>query len=118
MSDGNDSESDEENDLIILKGLGQRTPYHFPKGATQCPIYACRKDFGIRAMAIDHFKLQHSKNAYFCEICDRPTSAKVPYTLLSHFKKLHPDVEPPDFLKNPILKEDKVTNHFCFENRL
>lgn len=82
--------------------------YHFPKRATICPIYACRKEFGIRAMAIDHFKSRHSKNSVFCEICNRPVSAKVHNTFLEHYKKLHPDVQPPEFLKNPIPKEDKV----------
>lgn len=59
-------------------------------------------------MAIDHFKSRHIKTAVFCPECDRPINAKVPYAMLSHYRNLHPAVEPPEFLKNPVLKEDKV----------
>lgn len=114
VSDGNDSESDEENDLLILEGCGQRMEYRFPNGLTQCPISACRKEFGIRASAIDHFKSRHSKNSIFCETCDNVVRAKNFYTLIGHYKNLHPDVEPPEFLKNPIPKENKVRKSFLF----
>lgn len=112
--DGSGSENDEENDLIILEGCGQRTEYHFPKETTACPIYTCRKDFGIRALAIDHFKLQHSKHSIFCEVCQKVVKAKSPASFLSHHKNMHPHVEPPEFLTKPIPKQVEVRNFFLF----
>lgn len=88
--------------------------YRFPASLTNCPIYACRKEFGIRASAIDHFKSRHSKNSVFCEVCVNVISAKCRLTFAGHYKSKHPDVEPPLWLKKPILKEDKVRNSFFF----
>lgn len=105
--DGSDGASDEESDLITLKGLGQETQWRFPNDLTRCPMYTCRKEFGIRDAAIDHFKYQHIKNAVYCEVCDKPVGAKCRYTFEAHYKNLHPNVDPPEFLKNPLPEDDK-----------
>lgn len=115
-SDGNDRENDEENDLIILKGCGQRMDYRFPKDLTQCPIYACRKECGIRDNAIDHFRSRHAANSIYCEFCAKPITLKTTLAFVGHYKYVH-HVEPPEFLKKQILKEDKVGKSL-FENIL
>lgn len=123
-ADGNDSGSDKESDVIILKGLGQKTAWRFPSDLTRCPIYTCRKEFGFRDSAIDHFKFQHTKNVVYCNVCDKPVKAKSRITFESHFHKLHPDDELPEFLKNPVPVKNQYFSHFLmlkmisFINRL
>lgn len=94
---------DEQNDLILLEGCGQRMEYQFQKGVTQCPISECRMEFGIRSSAIDHFKSQHSNHSVCCEVCNEPISEDL---FLHHYKNSHPSIKPPDFIET----SDSSTN--------
>lgn len=67
----------DENDVITLtSGANRKTYWQFPKENWQaCPAIRCNLKFESRSDAIEHFKLEHSKNSICCQLCDKPIFA-------------------------------------------
>lgn len=90
-----------DDDLITLSGLGQSTQWRFPQGMTRCPVYNCRREYGVRSLAIAHYIRWHAKNSVFCIECSKPVAAKEVGTFIMHYSKFHPNAELPAHLKKP-----------------
>lgn len=99
---------EDEDETIILRGCDQITHWQFPPDTTRCPIRSCQKEFGVRFLAISHFKAQHAKKSVYCSICERPIPAKTKPSLVSHYTKFHEDDTWPEYLKKPESDIDEV----------
>lgn len=93
-----DTKKDEQDDLITLSGCDEISEWRFPQ-MSQCPLYSCNKDLGVRSLAISHFKYRHAKNSVFCSECDKPIGAKSLHTYFTHYTKRHPNAKLPTCLK-------------------
>lgn len=86
---------DEDDDVIILKGLGQITKWRFPPNITYCPVQNCKVEFKDNSAAIDHYKKKHSKVAILCSICKLPVQAHRITDFIKHYKARHPNSKVP-----------------------
>lgn len=64
----------------------------------------CSAKFQHRSQAIYHYRKLHSI-AILCQICEKPISAKDLYNLVTHFKKVHPDKDIPENIKQKLGKK-------------
>lgn len=108
QNENGQDEKNDDDDLVTLKGCGQITQWRFPQETTSCPMLSCHKDYGLRSLAISHFKYRHAKHSAFCSECERPVGAKTVSGLTSHYSKLHPNAELPSYLKKPELETVEV----------
>lgn len=79
---------DEIDDIITLEALNQTRQWKFPD-TTQCPFNLCRREFGYRADAINHFIHKHAKNAYYCSKCETPIEVYRQDDIDEHNHRLH-----------------------------
>lgn len=84
------SDSDEEDDMILLTGAGRTFKWRFPIG-TVCPVARCGKKFETRTKAIRHYKTKHSMNFQYCSLCAKPVSAHSYSSFKEHISKMHPN---------------------------
>lgn len=94
-SNGDDDEEDDDgDDLITLSGCGRISQWTFPANKTDCPVVSCKKQFGVRSDAIDHYKKRHSQLSIYCSQCDKPIVAPHISHFKNHYIRRHPDVDP------------------------
>lgn len=82
-------ESDSDDDLITLCGLGRVTEWRFPL-IKYCPVPTCRLLFGVRSDAIVHYRKRHSADTICCVICGKPITTS---ELELHYQQKHPDAD-------------------------
>lgn len=79
---------EEIDDIITLEGLNQTRQWKFPD-STRCPLDLCRREFGYRAEAINHFKQRHARNAYYCSTCEEPIEVHRQDDVQDHNRRMH-----------------------------
>lgn len=88
---------DDEDDVITLNGCGRISHWKFPADLTNCPVFKCNAEFGLRSDAIDHYKKCHAMNAIYCSMCEKPIAAYTLSNLKAHYTRMHPGI---DFILN------------------
>lgn len=61
---------DDIDEIFTLEDCNQKQPvqYKFPD-ITNCPVELCRREFGSRRDAFNHFKQRHFKNSQYIQYC-------------------------------------------------
>lgn len=86
------NEHNDVDDVIILRGRGQNSKWHFPN-TTQCPAKKCLLNFNTRSEAIDHYKRLHAGHYTMCLTCKKPISVSC-YSNWKRHCLTHPNAEP------------------------
>lgn len=90
MSLPSDYFSDEEGDLIQLKGGNQTTEWRLSKCIRKkCPAVNCDMQFGVRSDIRDHFKKRHTSDHFYCKQCDKLIYACDQNDFDEHLRKAH-----------------------------
>lgn len=81
---------DELDDIITLEDCNTKEPvqWNFPN-ITQCPVELCRREFGSRFDAFNHFKRRHLKNAQYCSECAEPIEVYRQEDVQEHERRAH-----------------------------
>lgn len=106
----------EEDEAIILSGLGQITQWIWPKNLTKCPVPNCRVIVENRREAIKHFRATHALVSILCPYCDKAMYARTPSKYKLHYDRKHPNMEVPfDFngRANQSKKSRILTKQVC-----
>lgn len=92
-----DEETDDEeiDDLIELKGLGLVGLWQFPKNINRCPSKGCKVVFKSRSALLAHYRSIHAPNNVLCPICQKPFQATYPSNVYQHFLHNHKNMEIP-----------------------
>lgn len=53
------------------------------------------------AATLQHYRLEHAKYAYYCDLCVKPITASDLTNLKKHFNAKHPDTKPRDIFGVP-----------------
>lgn len=84
-----------EQDVIILKGCGVQTKWHFPPNQNRCPVKKCGIAFQNRLLALTHYQDVHADYSILCPICQKPIIAKDKARFRRHYRLVHKTVELP-----------------------
>lgn len=104
-------ETDEEDvdDLIELRGLGMIRLWRFPRNINRCPVSRCNAAFKSRSDILAHYRTLHAPNYILCPVCSVPVSAPYPSYVIKHFQNAHKDMEiPAEF--NVMIANDNQNN--------
>lgn len=88
------SDDDDNNDLVELSGGNIKTFWNFPKDITRCPDRYCHEEFADNTATLQHYRLVHAKNSYYCDKCTKAITVSDFSNLKRHFNYKHPDYKP------------------------
>lgn len=95
--------SDEEDELIQLKGGNQTTEWRFARTIRKkCPAVNCDLEFGVRSDIRDHFKKRHTSDHFYCKKCDKLIFACDQSGYDKHQRKAHSSVTQKTGSERPI----------------
>lgn len=83
----------------------QTMQWKFPQ-ITHCPRLNCKQTFTSRNEAIRHYRTMHSIYDVLCQECEQIISLTGTHNLMNHYKRKHPDIQPP-----AKMFENKVLNY-------
>lgn len=104
-----------EDDLIALGELTEYPTFQwkFPQ-ITSCPRSHCKEKYSNRDAAIAHYRDVHAKYDVLCNDCNSIVSVSSSHNLIHHYKRKHPNIEPPMKTKlNQVLPFDTYPN--CYK---
>lgn len=86
--------TDDEDDLIQLKGGNQTQEWQFPKSIRKrCPASNCDMEFGVRSDIRDHFKKRHTSDHFYCTKCDKLIFAHNQNDFDKHQRQVHCNIK-------------------------
>lgn len=93
----NDCVSDEEDNLIVLRGGNQTTEWRFSRYIRKkCPAPHCDLEFGIRSDVRSHFVKRHTSDHFYCKPCNKLLYVRDQNDISKHQSKVHSNVHQTD----------------------